>query len=191
VIIQFNFEINTQIPSVKVCIHLFLEDSVYGAWDSVVSVATRYWLDIPGFAPRWGQDFPDRFSSTPRPTQPSVQCLPGLFPGGKATADRLPSSISLIECGCNHTSSLCACLASNGPSLCLDVASGLILACSLTSILRVFLIRLKAVTSSELLLTKLNTETDVIRGCHLGGSRGNLFQNLPPVPEHHAMLYVC
>ena len=117
---------------------------LYGTWDSVVSIATRYWLDIPGFEPR--RDFPDRFSSARRPTQPSVQWLPVLFPGDKATAGHLPASSALMECEYNYIYSLCACLASNGSSSCLDVASGLILASSLTSILRVFLIRLEAVT---------------------------------------------
>ena len=54
---------------------------------SVVSVASRYGLDVLGFEPGWGQEF---FLSCPsrrvlRLTQPPVQWVTALFSGGKAT----------------------------------------------------------------------------------------------------------
>jgi len=133
-------------PYILLKYEIFWYCLLYGFWDSVVSFATRYGLGIPGFELRWGRDFPDRSSSAPRPSQLSVQWLPCLFPGGRATADLQPPSCAIVECGYNYTSSLFACLATNGSYLSLDVASGLILASFLISILRVFLIRLKTVT---------------------------------------------
>ena len=52
--------------------------------DGVVDIATRYGLDGPGIESRWGQDFPHTSRPALGPTQPPVQCAPGLLPGGKA-----------------------------------------------------------------------------------------------------------
>jgi hypothetical protein len=51
--------------------------------DSVVGLATRYGLDGPGIEFRWGRDFPQPFRPALGPTQPPIQWVPGLFPGGK------------------------------------------------------------------------------------------------------------
>ena len=49
--------------------------------DSVVGIATRYWLDGPGIESRWGRDFPHPSRLTLRPTQPPVQWVQGLYRG--------------------------------------------------------------------------------------------------------------
>jgi hypothetical protein len=56
-----------------------------GAGDNVCSLATGSGLDGSGLPPRLGQKFfPSPFSSRPElgPTQPPVQWVPELFPGG-------------------------------------------------------------------------------------------------------------
>ena len=50
--------------------------------DSSVGIAIRYGLDGPGFESRWGENF--RTRSVLGPTQPPIQWVPALFPGGKA-----------------------------------------------------------------------------------------------------------
>jgi hypothetical protein len=67
------------IKSQIICVHT----SVMGR-DSVVGIASRYGLDGPGIESRWGRDFPHPSRPTLGPTQPPVQWVPGLFPGGKA-----------------------------------------------------------------------------------------------------------
>ena len=47
--------------------------------DSSVGIASRYGLDGPG-----GRDFLHSSRPALAPTQPPIQWLPGLFPGGKA-----------------------------------------------------------------------------------------------------------
>jgi hypothetical protein len=52
--------------------------------DSVVGIATRYGLDVPGTESRRGASFLDPSLPTLGSTQPPVQWVLGLFPGGKA-----------------------------------------------------------------------------------------------------------
>ena len=46
--------------------------------NSSVSIATRYRLEGPVIESRWGRDFPHQSRPAQRPTQPSVQWVPGL-----------------------------------------------------------------------------------------------------------------
>jgi hypothetical protein len=50
--------------------------------DSIVSIVTRYGLDGPGIESQWGQDFLHPSRPALGPTQPPIQCVPGLFPRG-------------------------------------------------------------------------------------------------------------
>ena len=66
--------------------------------DSSVYIATRYGLDGPGIKSRWGRDFPYLSRPALGPTQPPLQWVPGLFPGGKAAgAWRWPPTPSSTE----------------------------------------------------------------------------------------------
>jgi hypothetical protein len=47
-------------------------------------MATHYGLDGPGIESRWGRYFPHPSRLALGPTQPPVQFVRGLFPGGKA-----------------------------------------------------------------------------------------------------------
>jgi hypothetical protein len=58
---------------------LFISVNVYWA-----GMATRYGLDCPGIEYRCGRDFLHPSRPALGPTQPPVQWVPGLFPGGKA-----------------------------------------------------------------------------------------------------------
>ena len=56
----------------------------YMGRDSSVGIATRYGLDGLGIESRLGRDFPHPSRPVLGPTQPPVQWVPGIFPGGKA-----------------------------------------------------------------------------------------------------------
>ena len=50
--------------------------------ESSVGIATRYGLDGPGIESRWMPCIPHPYRPVLRPTQPPVQWVAGLFPGG-------------------------------------------------------------------------------------------------------------
>ena len=76
----------------------FLEFRLKKGRDSSVSIANHYGLDGPGIEFRWGRDFPHPSRPVLGPTQPPVQWVLVLLPGGKAAgAWRLPPTQSSAE----------------------------------------------------------------------------------------------
>jgi hypothetical protein len=53
--------------------------------NSSIGTATRYGLDGSRIESRWRRDFPLPSRPDMGPTQPPIECVPGLFPGGKVT----------------------------------------------------------------------------------------------------------
>jgi hypothetical protein len=52
--------------------------------DSLVGIATRYWLDDRGIESRWGLDIPPPSRLALEPTHRPVQWVQGFFQWGKA-----------------------------------------------------------------------------------------------------------
>jgi hypothetical protein len=50
-------------------------------------MATSYRLDGPGTESRWEARFSPPVQADPVATQPPIQSVPGLFPGGKGAGD--------------------------------------------------------------------------------------------------------
>jgi len=70
-------------PYIQNCFTLHASVHFIVGRDSSVGIATRYALDDPGIESRWGRDIPHTSRPTVGPTQPPVQWMPVLFPGGK------------------------------------------------------------------------------------------------------------
>ena len=51
--------------------------------DSAGDIANSYGLDGPGFKSQWWPDFPQLPRTALGPTQPPIQWVPGVIPGGK------------------------------------------------------------------------------------------------------------
>jgi hypothetical protein len=68
----------------RVCFNLLLLLHHYVGRYSSVGIATRYGLDGLGIEFRWRRDFPHPSRPVLGPTQPPIQRVLGLFPGGKA-----------------------------------------------------------------------------------------------------------
>ena len=74
----------------------------YGGAGCVVGIATDYGLDGPGIESRWGRDFPHLSRPALWPTQPPVQCVPGLSRGKERQgrdADPSPPSSAVVMKG--------------------------------------------------------------------------------------------
>ena len=66
--------------------------------DSSVGIGARYGLEGTGIESRWGREFPHPSRPALGPTQPPIQWVLDLFPGGKAAgAWRRPPTPSSAE----------------------------------------------------------------------------------------------
>jgi hypothetical protein len=69
--------------------------------DSLVGIATSYWLDGLGIESRWGRDFPRMSRSALGPTHPPIYNGYRVFPGGKTSGvwhwPPIPSSAEVKE----------------------------------------------------------------------------------------------
>jgi hypothetical protein len=60
-----------------VMLPIYNENVRSGSRNGAGGITTRYGLEGPGIESRWGRDFPPLSRPAPRPTQPSVQWVPG------------------------------------------------------------------------------------------------------------------
>jgi hypothetical protein len=69
--------------------------------DSLVGIATRYWVDVPDIECRWGLDFPHPSIPALGPTQPPIQWVQGVVPGlkrpGRGVDHPSPSIVEVKE----------------------------------------------------------------------------------------------
>ena len=72
----------------------------FGGPGSVVGIATGYGLDGPGIESWWRRDFPHLSRLALGPTQPPVQCVPGLSRGKEqpgCDTDPSPPSSAMVK----------------------------------------------------------------------------------------------
>jgi hypothetical protein len=65
-------------------VYLCVSYDSYAGRDGSVGIVTRYRLDGPGIESRWGRDVLHLSRLALGSTQPTVQWVTSLFPGGKA-----------------------------------------------------------------------------------------------------------
>jgi hypothetical protein len=70
--------------SLSIYIYIYIYTHTYMDRDSSVGIATRYGMDVPEIESRCGRDFPYLSRTALGLTQPPIQLVPVIFPGGKA-----------------------------------------------------------------------------------------------------------